>query len=380
MLGFSGITGVDPSAIRPRSTPASIPPPPERQSRSLACRSRSARRPTSSSRTWTKTPAMNSRTPWSPSAAAAPSTTRAGRLPGRRQLRVHGQLPRHGSATPERIMQLLRAGPAPGAEQLAASSPSAISGSHRSLGRPGPTVLPAWPAPRVAWTGARPSSTSSPRPRSTAIASRTATSSTSRHRLHPLADLPGDEFPVSFALKGMNLNGSRAGCATSRTSIRGERGDLREKFVFIEPQYGSHKFDVTGPGDYTCGNSMHPLDDVTRGERLIKDVYEAIRNSPHWERQPAHGHLRRARRLLRPRRAGGRPCPRATSQPTLRPARLQVRPARRPGPALVISRTPSAGSSTTRLRPHLDARDRGATLRDGPLTTATADANDVLPL
>jgi len=28
---------------------------------------------------------------------------------------------------------------------------------------------------------------------------------------------------------------------------------------------------------------MHPLDDVTRGERLIKQVYETIRNSPHWE-------------------------------------------------------------------------------------------------
>ena len=28
---------------------------------------------------------------------------------------------------------------------------------------------------------------------------------------------------------------------------------------------------------------MHPLDDVTRGERLIKDIYEAIRSSPHWE-------------------------------------------------------------------------------------------------
>ena len=28
---------------------------------------------------------------------------------------------------------------------------------------------------------------------------------------------------------------------------------------------------------------MHPLDDVTRGEKLIKTVYEAIRNSPQWE-------------------------------------------------------------------------------------------------
>jgi phospholipase C len=28
---------------------------------------------------------------------------------------------------------------------------------------------------------------------------------------------------------------------------------------------------------------MHPLDDVTSGEKLIKSVYEAIRNSPQWE-------------------------------------------------------------------------------------------------
>ena len=45
---------------------------------------------------------------------------------------------------------------------------------------------------------------------------------------------------------------------------------------------GVLKFDVTGPGDFACGNSMHPLDDVIRGEKLIKKVYETIRNSPHW--------------------------------------------------------------------------------------------------
>jgi phospholipase C len=95
----------------------------------------------------------------------------------------------------------------------------------------------------------------------------------------------GDEFPVSFALSGMNLN-----------ALQGRFQDLEDfgselqkssfgpKFVFIEPQYGAHGFDVTGPGDFTCGNSMHPLDDVTRGERLVKAVYEAIRNSPHWEK------------------------------------------------------------------------------------------------
>jgi hypothetical protein len=50
-----------------------------------------------------------------------------------------------------------------------------------------------------------------------------------------------------------------------------------KKYIFIEPDYGK----VTS--DYTCGNSMHPTDDVRRGERLIKKVYETIRNSPHWK-------------------------------------------------------------------------------------------------
>jgi phospholipase C len=34
--------------------------------------------------------------------------------------------------------------------------------------------------------------------------------------------------------------------------------------------------------NFKCGNSQHPLDDVTRGEKLVKDVYEAIRSSPVW--------------------------------------------------------------------------------------------------
>jgi len=30
------------------------------------------------------------------------------------------------------------------------------------------------------------------------------------------------------------------------------------------------------------GTSQHPVDDVTSGERLVKDVHETIRQSPHW--------------------------------------------------------------------------------------------------
>jgi phospholipase C len=94
----------------------------------------------------------------------------------------------------------------------------------------------------------------------------------------------GDDFPVSFAMRGMNLNDLQ-GRFKDFDDFASEvnQVDFSEKFVFIEPKYGSHKFDVTGPGDFACGNSMHPLDDVTRGEKLVKKVYETIRNSPHWE-------------------------------------------------------------------------------------------------
>jgi hypothetical protein len=95
----------------------------------------------------------------------------------------------------------------------------------------------------------------------------------------------GDDFPVSFSLKGMNLNlleGRFKGFDDFATELA--KPTFGSKFVFIEPKYGAHGFDATGPGDFSCGNSMHPLDDVTRGEALIKKVYETIRNSPHWEK------------------------------------------------------------------------------------------------
>jgi phospholipase C len=95
----------------------------------------------------------------------------------------------------------------------------------------------------------------------------------------------GDEFPVAFALSGMNLNALQ-GRFEDFEDFASElsKPDFGPRFVFIEPRYGAHGFDVTGPGDFTCGNSMHPLDDVTRGEKLVKTVYEAIRSSPHWDR------------------------------------------------------------------------------------------------
>ncbi len=48
-------------------------------------------------------------------------------------------------------------------------------------------------------------------------------------------------------------------------------------YTFIEPNYG----DILN-GTYEGGTSQHPLDGVAHGEALIKTVYKAIRNSPHW--------------------------------------------------------------------------------------------------
>jgi phospholipase C len=47
-------------------------------------------------------------------------------------------------------------------------------------------------------------------------------------------------------------------------------------YTFIEPSYNVLS-------DYKCSTSQHPLDDVTRGEALIRATYRAIRNSPLWE-------------------------------------------------------------------------------------------------
>jgi phospholipase C len=47
------------------------------------------------------------------------------------------------------------------------------------------------------------------------------------------------------------------------------------EYVFIEPNYD------TGH-QYVRGNSMHPLNDVRKGEALIKRVYEALRSSRFW--------------------------------------------------------------------------------------------------
>jgi phospholipase C len=91
----------------------------------------------------------------------------------------------------------------------------------------------------------------------------------------------GDEFPQVFAISGMTdarLEGHFEGFDEFADAVNDP--DFSTPYIFIEPNYGNVL--PTTPEDFTCGNSQHPLDDVTRGEELIKKVYETLRNSPHW--------------------------------------------------------------------------------------------------
>jgi len=90
----------------------------------------------------------------------------------------------------------------------------------------------------------------------------------------------GDAFPQVSALAGMDLVTMAShyhGVDDLATDLQDQ--DFSAAYVFIEPNYGHV---LTHGGNFQCGNSQHPIDDVTRGEALIKYVYESIRQSPHW--------------------------------------------------------------------------------------------------
>lgn len=95
----------------------------------------------------------------------------------------------------------------------------------------------------------------------------------SEHRLN-WRIYAGNHFPQSLALKGVRSNDIH------------EYEDLKKDilqpnfpaYTFIEPDYGHFLL-----GNYKGGNSQHPLDDVTGGEHLIKDLYETLRKSRIWE-------------------------------------------------------------------------------------------------
>ena len=88
----------------------------------------------------------------------------------------------------------------------------------------------------------------------------------------------GDEFPQVLHMDGMSENLAK-GKFSPMTDLANDlnSGTFSKSYVFIEPDW--HPFTK-----FKGGNSQHPLDDVTRGEALIKEVYESVRGSPVWDR------------------------------------------------------------------------------------------------
>ncbi|MBJ7601487.1 alkaline phosphatase family protein [Candidatus Nephthysia bennettiae] len=96
----------------------------------------------------------------------------------------------------------------------------------------------------------------------------------------PWTVVEGDALPQVLSLAGMveRVVGGHFSTFTNFAARVNDPG-FKDAYVFIEPHYGH----VLSDGrNFKCGNSQHPLDDVTRGEKLLKDVYETVRNSPHW--------------------------------------------------------------------------------------------------
>ena len=88
----------------------------------------------------------------------------------------------------------------------------------------------------------------------------------------------GDEFPQALHMDGMVeklAEGKFKPFIDFAHDLK--TPDFSESYIFIEPDW--HPFTK-----FKGGNSQHPMDDVTRGESLIKETYEAIRNSPIWEK------------------------------------------------------------------------------------------------
>jgi phospholipase C len=85
----------------------------------------------------------------------------------------------------------------------------------------------------------------------------------------------GDDFPQALHMERMTKDLAKF------RPLRDFKKDLKnpsysKSYVFIEPDW--HPFT-----HFKGGTSQHPLDDVTGGEALIKEVYETIRSSPVWE-------------------------------------------------------------------------------------------------
>jgi phospholipase C len=94
----------------------------------------------------------------------------------------------------------------------------------------------------------------------------------------PWAVYHGDIFAMVYALDGVSFGaGKMIDPSQPKPFVADLESSNLPKYIFIEPNWGNMLL-----GTYKGGNSQHPVDDVTSGERLIKFVYESIRASSCW--------------------------------------------------------------------------------------------------
>jgi phospholipase C len=93
----------------------------------------------------------------------------------------------------------------------------------------------------------------------------------------PFRIYTGDAFPQVGLLSGISINDDIEDFANFAGDIDEPTYDAA--YTFIEPRYDTIPQTLNQP---FVNNSQHPANGVALGEALIKTVYEAIRNSPHW--------------------------------------------------------------------------------------------------
>ena len=93
----------------------------------------------------------------------------------------------------------------------------------------------------------------------------------------PSSNVLGLLPPPVCLLKGINYLVDTSNFAHFAVDVKNP--SYARGYTFIEPNYG----DVFSRS-FKNGSSQHPMDGVHGGEMLIKQTYEAIRNSPHWNR------------------------------------------------------------------------------------------------
>ena len=93
----------------------------------------------------------------------------------------------------------------------------------------------------------------------------------------PFRIYTGDSFPQVGLLSGISIFSDIEDFENFAADVSEPNYDAA--YTFIEPRYDTISSTL---GDPYVNNSQHPANAVSPGEALIKEVYEAIRNSPYW--------------------------------------------------------------------------------------------------